>query len=180
MEVAGNEIGLYPVYMKVEGDKLLTLADPDNACMKIAVVAFEILTQVEPKTGFIGGPRIVLHLKQDLRNSQLNEGDLIGLAAASVLKILHRENCVGKDALTYQYRIGPYNPDSSNVSEINSIGLKRHSLSQLDQLQRSREGIISHSYAYVTERQLCLFLNNTNSETLKKIEEVLVKHFPKK
>lgn len=105
---------------------------------------------------------------------------MIALAATSVLKYLYQADCVGKDVLTFQHRRGPFKPETSNCSPINSIGLKANRQNQLEQVQRYGEGIISHTYAYIEERQLCLFLNKTDSETLKKIEAVLVKHFPKK
>lgn len=191
MEISGQQIGAHPLYIKSEGNTIYSISDTDHDCMKVAVASFEILilTQVAPRSnGPIGRSRVVLHLqpkfdfeKLDMRyEANDREADVIGLTAASVLKFLHEADCVGKDALTFQYRRGSTESADYTCSNICSIGLKKNSQSRGEQLLRAGEGIISHAYAYIEERELCLFLNTTESEILQKIEAVLVQHFPKK
>lgn len=160
--------------------------DREDQCMKTIVDSFEILNSNDTSGHYISGCQIVLHLRNitisakyvkedgseiDYRGDQ--ETDIVGLAVESVLKHLYKADCVCKDAVTFQSRCGSYQSGDIKISGISAIVCNPKASSSYS--INSREGIVSHSYAYLKERRACIFLNNPKPDILKKIDAVLAK-----
>ncbi len=167
------------LFVKTNGPTSIKVFDQDDACMKAAIASFEILR---------GSPQaIALHLRElsptviyasedgtkvDFENDK--EASISACAAKSVLKVLHSNGCVGKDVVTFQSRRGDLGTIPSDIAVINLNDNIRPPFSI-----KFGEGIISHTYAYLSERKLCLFFNNISPDTLNKIDGILAGMFPR-
>lgn len=170
-------------------DEKEQITDVQDQCMKASVGSFEIFNNLDTPGNYLGGPQVVLHLKDftaDIKFVTKNDAEVdrkedkeiicVLLAAESVLKHLNQAQCVGKDSLTFQARRGKLSDSDYLISGLFGICFTESDSYSLN----FKQGIISHSYAYLSERRLCLFLNQSHPEILKRIEDVLVKFFPKK
>jgi hypothetical protein len=168
----------------------VSLYDRDDQCMKTIVASFEILNT--KGTGYCsGGPQIVLQLRDisigvkyvkedgtEIDQKGDREGDIVAMAVESVLKHLSKAGCVGKDVVTYQSRRGSHHTGDIEVSDIFSIVLNPDAKASFS--LNFREGIVSRTYAYLTERRACIFLNDLKPDILKRMDDVLSKLFPRK
>ncbi len=171
----------------------LPFSDRDDACMKASISSFEILrgSKGNPDFTCTNEPQVVLHLRKFTKTiSYVKEdgtsvdykGDkefyFLICAVNSVLLNLYSNGCVGKDIVSFQARRGVYlEGKDPEISPPYLIFLNQNI--QFPIKTTFKEGIISRSYAYTTERRLCLFLNDTSKEVVDKIEGILIKLFPK-
>ncbi|CDZ81274.1 hypothetical protein BN1013_01809 [Candidatus Rubidus massiliensis] len=98
-------------------------------------------------------------------------------SVGAILANLHHNQCVGKPLVAIQWRVGQHNKNNLRISPLIPIILEELSGSVTTSFS---EGIISHSYAYLTERKVCLFLNEYTDELVKRLETILANHLPKK
>lgn len=165
--------------------------DLNDECMKATIASFEVLSGGVEGSGFYCAhePQIVLHLRNikpsvkyvgaDLDPNHDEEADIVKCAVDSVLQYLHKNNCVGKDFVTFQSRRGGYLTQDLKVSELSLITFDQKPPPTSFCLNFS-EGIISRSYAYLGEGKLCLFLNDSSRNTLCKLDATLAELFFRK
>lgn len=161
--------------------------DKDDACMKTAIASYEIIVSKSQDTL---SSKIVLHLRKFTHNvrydtkelfkfSQQEEADVACLAVESVLKTLNRAGCVARDVVPFQYK------KEGIASNLEYIVLNQQS-SILSHLALNpllpfgqKNPIISHAYAYLNDLKLYLFLRDTSSGTIARIDSILSSLFPK-
>ena len=100
----------------------------------------------------------------DIKFDQDKQADVVMCAVDSVLQYLHKNNCVGKDFVTFQSRRGGYLTNDLKVSNLSFITFDQKLKTSF--CLNFNEGIISRSYAYLDEGKLCLFLNDPSINTL--------------
>lgn len=185
------------IYVKKEGNTLSTYVN-DLTCMKAAFESFQLFTEnsSDKSLEFDHEARITLHLptnQPSLRyigengkkcepNTNLRIA-FLGNAAESVLKELHKKECVGKNLIPFQVSWGSFEEANKKVSGINIITLNNPS-STKDEVKEvffgKEEGIVSRVYADTHKREMRIFLNNPSQDTMEKIRTVLAKFFPEK
>lgn len=179
------------IFVKIKDTKIIEKYDLEDRCMKAAISSFEIILDHAEGSIFGGSnePQILFHLKEfptvvnyvredgaiiDVEGDK--EADVVACAAESILKILHKCDCVGKKVITFQSRRGEYLKDNLRISALSLIVLdekiKSYSLNMA-------KGVISRAYAYLEERKFCLFLNDTSASTINKLIGILIKFFPR-
>lgn len=174
------------IYVERNGNDF-SANDKEDQCMKTAVASYQISTGIEDSDGYLGGNMVVLHLREftypvkyvDNKGSEVSpchtdkEIDVTAMATESVLKKLKAANCVDKDLITFQARRGMHpNVDVTGIMSI-TVGDGPYFM--------NFRGIVTHTYAYLSERKICLFLDqNITRDTVKKIDEALSRLFPKK
>lgn len=180
------------IFVKKNGSEITEKYDRDDVCMKAAIASFEILSSNTQGSDFlcVKEPKIVLRLREfstavkyaiedgtvvDFEGDK--EADVVACAVESVLQVLHKGQCVGKDIVSFQSRRGEYFTNDLKISGISFIILNQNIRSSFS--LNFKEGIISRTYAYLEERKLCLFLNDISSDTLGKIDGMLTKLFPR-
>ncbi len=180
------------IFVKKNGSEITEKYDRDDVCMKAVIASFEILSSNTQSSDFFCSkePQIVLHLrdfstdvKYAVEDGTLvdfegdKEADVIACAVESVLQVLHKGQCVGKDLVSFQSRRGGYFSNDLKISSIGFIILNQNIRSSLS--LNCNEGIISRTYAYLDERKLCLFLNDISIDKLGEIDGLLTKLFPR-
>ena len=88
--------------------------DQNDECMKAIIASFEVLLGGVERSVFYcaNEPQVVLHLRNikpavnyvgiDIDCDQDSEADVVMCAVGSVLQYLNKNNCVGKDFVTFQ------------------------------------------------------------------------------
>lgn len=161
--------------------------DKDETCMKAIIASYAII--VKPSDWNLLESKVVLHLRElnatvhykeetnvSFGNKYDRKVDVVALAAESVLKRLDQADCVGKAVVAFQWN---YGHDSSPLCNL-LLRPNTSSLSVLESISNMNQGIISHAYAYLNKREICLFLRDTSQETVEKIDQALAELFPRK
>lgn len=173
------------IFVKKTGSEITEKYDRGDECMKAAIASFEISGNPQGSNFHCGNePQIVLHLRNfsgavkyamedgtEIDFEGDKEADVVACAAESVLRALHKEQCVGKNVVSFQSRRGDYTTEDLKISGLIFICLNQDTSSSFS--LNFTDGTISRAYAYLNERKLCLFLNDTSQETLFKIDRIL-------
>lgn len=166
------------IFLKYHEERVTDHYDADDKCMKAAIASFQIrndqvVLRLRPFTSEV---KYALSDGSEVECNRDKEMDFTYCAAKSVIKHLDAAKCVDREIVTFQARRGVMTAADSKLSGLYYIKL----VDKEEFTFNFRDGIISHTYAYLyTEPSLCLFLKDTSSATVKKIEEVLINFFPK-
>lgn len=190
------------LYLKQDTPDHWSPIDFDDESMKATIDCYEIMGKNFPGVGFdcLTGPQIVMWLRDEpIEVRYLNKDgseifvqrdtqrDLAQLAITSVLRYLRDAGRTSRNVVSFQSRRGyHYKNPPAELSGFDAIILNPkakdsglYSFPQICELAFEmspnfhQDDAISHSYAYLSEKALCIFLNNPSSETLKKIDSVL-------
>jgi hypothetical protein len=189
--VRTNYTNTVNIYVKELAPDCFCGHDLDDQCMKVAVESFKF-ADGDSSGNYINQSQAVFYLR-DLTSIAVkyvceSQGaekfphdkdiDIAACAAESILKHLYKAGCTKTDNVTFQARYGNYdleNGTTPKVSGIFTIGLKEKATkSSVD----SEAVTISHSYAYLSERKLCVFFKTLTSAQMKKIDNILQELFP--
>lgn len=171
--------------------------DDDDKSMKEIIDGFEMGEVTINNPLVISGLQAVFYIKnlddikvnliattdinEDMKDIKINKGYLLAKCAVeSILKKLFEAGCTNKDVVSFQsrqghphehYKVIPYVPLPIILNP--SINKEKISLSFED------DDTISHSYAYLSEKRICIFFNPLTKNQKKEINHVLCSLFTK-
>lgn len=165
-----------------------TIHDKDDACMNAIIDSFyqgDIYNTNHPGL-YIQGQQAVFDLANlDLFDINfIGEADIIPVdtdkefiltccAVESILKKLYANDCVKKDAVNFQARRGNHFDGNLEISRITTIMLNPDK-SEDDEIDMSfKKGLISHTYAYLEEKRICIFFNPMSQQQNNTIKSIL-------
>ncbi len=166
-------------------------SDEENQCMKHIVATFKIYdqTQAFALPFHNTGPQIVFSLRplrakvtyvkngDTVDGSQYDvEGDVVACAATSIVKLLYNHGCTQQESVSFQYRKGYHNlPGEAFLSNLMFLVIRGNE----DEFCVSfTDDPISHCYAYLSEKKLCVYLNEQALDKLGQIFQALAQYFP--
>lgn len=159
-------------------EELSEFHDTDNQCMKTIIDSYSIgempignkldeglyLQQLHAELNLKNMDAIKLNIitKYDLSKIKIDKDFILTKCAMeSVLKELHKQNCINNDGVFFQFRPANYGFDSdAKISPLNCL-IANPKKSIRDEVKISlKKNTVSNTYVYMQERKLCIFLNS--------------------
>lgn len=190
------------IEMKLDQDGKCIFVDKDDQCMKTCIVSFEILNNAKGcrnsaaicKLADLHAVELNAYINGDNTSTKITANKeicIVGCAAESILKHLYLSDCMTSTQITFQSRIGYFG--HRKVSDISVIDLSEYSKFAKDSIvlhfwryffasedpvdiiskNLKSKDTVSHTYAYLSEGELCIFFNPLSDAQLEKIHKTL-------